>query len=150
MTRVLPFAALLVLAIGAASFTAAARADEDTVWKKISGTWEVDYDATVDLPELKQEEKDQIRGTKAAGVKISIVVAKGEATLHIVTAQEKSKLMAEWRIVSEDEKGAFVESLTGNGARKERVSITYLKGGLLKYAFADMPFPLVMKKSEAE
>lgn len=148
MTRVLPIAAMFLLAIGAASMTVStARADDADVWDKITGDWVVDFDATAELPELKDAEKAQVKGTKAAGVKIMIAVSKGAAELQIHSPNDKSKLAAEWRIVSEDAKGAFIESLTGGGARKERVSVTYLPGGTLKYAFADMPFPLVMKKA---
>lgn len=145
MNRIMSLLALLLLVIGGPLMAATVtRADENEVWDRISGNWVVDYDATAELHMLTPQQRDQIRATKAAGVKIMLIVTRGEATLRI-EGDMPTTLTAEWRIVSEDSKGLFIESLTGNGARMERVSVTYLSNGSLKYEFGDMDYPLIFK-----
>lgn len=145
MKRTFTMLMVSLVVIGAMPLMATiARADESEAWDKISGIWVVDYDATAELIQLTSEERSQILGTKEAGVRIMLDVRRGEATLRI-EAKETSTLTAEWKMVSEDSKGVFIESYTGNGTRMERVSITYLPNGSLKYEFGDMNYPLIFK-----
>lgn len=126
-----------------------AKGADEKLWGKVNGEWEIDLEASAKLPEIPDPSKENLRAAKANGVKLLLTVETGKAKVVITTAEKSETIECKWRVFSEDAKGAFVESITGeNGEKKERVLVTYLTDGTMKFMFFDMDYPVIAKRTK--
>jgi hypothetical protein len=145
MTRV----RMLILAVCVVSFFAAGRvARAEGVLEKLTGTWNVDFAKSTALPDIAEGDKEKLNLAGQNGLKISLTLnAEGAATVKIASpGAEEQNIKAEFKVLAEDDKGAFIHSITGGGQKKERVAVTYRNEKEAKIWFADIGYPLVFVK----
>ena len=141
-------ALVFTLATGFLISSAAAQ-QADSVWDRITGSWEMDFEQTAKLPEIKEADQEKIRAAGGSGIKIHLKIGEGTAKVTItIPDQEPQVVDATWKLLSSDAKGAFFESITSSGdaEKRERASVTYVADGMLKYTFSDLDYPIVLKR----
>jgi hypothetical protein len=139
---------LLVVVCAVSLFAAGRVARAEGVLEKLAGTWSVDFAKSTALPDIEAADKQKLTAAGQNGLKISLKLEEGGAASVTIASPgaEAQVIKAEFKVLAEDDKGAFIHSITGGGQKKERVAVTYRGGGEAKIWFADIGYPLVFVK----